>query len=297
MSRGYSAAEVSSLVGMPVPRIQSLVRAGVLAPERDEIGEPRFSFQDLAILRRAQGLVDERIPARKVVRALSRLRAQLGGARPLTGVQIAVDGGRIVAQDGGARWHAESGQALLPFETVRGGEPGAGQLLAIGGEETPSRAVAADGAPRAAERAIEGHVSEADPTADDYYQLGCEQEDGAPGEAITAYLHAVAADPHHTDAHVNLGRLLHQAGELCAAESHYRLALAARDDATAAFNLGVVLEDLGRPPDARRAYNRALALDPRNADAHYNLARLCERLGEPTAALRHLREYRELTKK
>jgi len=66
-------------------------------------------------------------------------------------------------------------------------------------------------------------------------------------------------------------------------------------DVTAAFNLGVALEDLSRFADAISAYERVIASDPSYADAHYNLAQLCERLGRSRAALRHWQIYRKLT--
>ena len=49
--------------------------------------------------------------------------------------------------------------------------------------------------------------------------------------------------------------------------------------------------------DAIAAYRRALESDPRNPDAHYNLARLLEQDGKPDLAVRHLLLYRQLTKK
>ena len=52
---------------------------------------------------------------------------------------------------------------------------------------------------------------------------------------------------------------------------------------------------LGRIDDAIRAYQSALALDPDNADAHFNLAGIYERRGEKQAALRHLKMYRALS--
>jgi tetratricopeptide (TPR) repeat protein len=131
--------------------------------------------------------------------------------------------------------------------------------------------------------------------ADAYYRLGCEIEPRSPERAREAYGRAIALDPAHADASVNLGRLVHEAGDPTAAEAHYRAALAARPaDATAAFNLAVALEDQGRHEEAAGAYRRAVAADPLCADAHYNLACLEERLGDRAAAIRHLLAFRRI---
>jgi tetratricopeptide (TPR) repeat protein len=66
-------------------------------------------------------------------------------------------------------------------------------------------------------------------------------------------------------------------------------------DATAAFNLGVALEDRGRPKEALSAYEAALRTDPRHVDAHHNAAALFRRFGRRADALRHLQRYRKLT--
>ena len=131
----------------------------------------------------------------------------------------------------------------------------------------------------------------------DWYDEGCELEEGDREAAVRAYLRAVEIDPDHSDAHVNLGRLYHDAGQLAAAEKHYRLGLRARpDDVTAAFNLGVALEDLGRLDEAVGAFQRAVKNDPGLADAYYNLSRICEKLGRRAEALRYLHDYRKLTR-
>jgi len=136
-----------------------------------------------------------------------------------------------------------------------------------------------------------------------WYDAGCRLEVSDPPQAIAAYECAVAGCPAFADAHNNLGRLLHDAGSLAAAESSYRLALCA-DPSLALywFNLGVVVEDQGRRAEAIAAYERAVELDASAADAHYNLARLLEltarRIGDDAmlrCAVRHLLRYRALS--
>ena len=145
-------------------------------------------------------------------------------------------------------------------------------------------------------RAVEEARDQEGTTAAQWFELACELEMSSVGEAMDAYERTLQLDPHHADAHVNLGRLLHEQGSTAAAEKHYRAAFESdREHETAAFNLGVALEDLGRIDDAISAYDTAIALDPENADAHYNLAGIYEQRGDKQAALRHLKAYRALT--
>jgi len=135
-----------------------------------------------------------------------------------------------------------------------------------------------------------------------YYEQGCELQGSDPDLAITAFRRAIAGRPDLADAHNNLGRLLHDRGELAAAEQCYRHALEhEREVGLFWFNLGVVLEDQGRGDDAIGAYEQAIAKDARCADAHFNLARQIERLARTTGdelmlrrAVRHLARYRDL---
>ena len=119
-----------------------------------------------------------------------------------------------------------------------------------------------------------------------------------PRTPRTTYRQVLALAPSHADAHVNLGRLLHEAGELGRRGRTIadRAQATGPDDATATFNLAVAIEDQGRYDEALKQYERAVAIDGKNADAHYNAARLYEKTGEYTAAVRHLRAYRELVR-
>ena len=228
------------------------------------------------MLRTAQGLVAARIPPRRVRQALRLLREQLPAGNPLTGVHVVAEGDRIVVHDGTARWQPESGQVLFDF--------GAGEIA--------ERVVPLVNRPQDAIASPTRGLA-----ADDWYEWGCELEDGAPEQAREAYRRALELDGSHAGALVNLGRLLHAAGAPGAAEAHYRRALAiSPDDATAAFNLGVALEDQGRLDEALAGYEDAIRIDPTSAAAHYNAALLHERCGNEAAALRHLQTYRRLTR-
>ena len=254
------------MFGLSPAQIRSFANEGFLQPERGERGELRFGFHDLILLRTASELTAAEIPRRKVRRALRHLRDQLPEGQSLTAVRIAADGERVVVRDGSAVWNPESGQSLFNFAV----------------DEIAS---------------IARHVREDERSADHWFELGCELEESSAQEAIEAYEQALRLDPDHTDAHVNLGRLLHEDGAPAAAEHHYRAALevdAAHETAT--FNLGVALEDLGHLNEAIEMYKHALTLDPDNADAHYNLAGIYERRGDKAAALRHMKSYAKMQK-
>jgi tetratricopeptide (TPR) repeat protein len=271
---GYTTREVARLLEVTESRIRGYVRAGCLAPPRGFKGEYRFSFQDLIILRAARALSAARISMPRIRRVLLKLRDQLPSGRSLSSVSISVRNKEIVVRNGSEVWSPESGQALLDFEVAE---------------------LARNVAPLARRQVAQAERRAEQLGADDWYALGCDLEAADRDQALEAYLRAIANDPRHADAHLNLGRILHEKGEVSAAEKHYRLVLAVRsDDPIAAFNLAVALEDLRRPVEAIKAYQRALEIDPANADAHYNIAMLYERLKRKSAALRHLKAYKQL---
>jgi tetratricopeptide (TPR) repeat protein len=273
----YSVREVSAMLGLSAAQIRDWAARGFLTPERDDEGDLRFGFQDLVILRTAGELTAAKIPTRKIRRVLESVREQLPEGRSIAGVRIAADGERVVVRDGKAIWNPESGQSLFDFSVDEIAEKMKPVTLAAVRE--------------AKER------EENDLDADAWYELASDLELTDPAEARAAYEKAVALDPAHLDAHVNLGRLLHEDGGLAAAEKHYRAALSI-DPAhpVAAFNLGVALDDLGRLAAAADAYRRAIELDPDNPDAHYNLAGILERQHDKAGAVRHLTRYRALTR-
>ena len=272
-ANGYTVGETARLLDLPTSRIYGYVRARFLEPRLGPRGEYRFTFQDLVLLRTAKELSRQLNP-RKVQRALANLRRQLPRGRELTGLRILSDGERVVVRDGAATWLPESGQTVFDFEVAEL-TPGVEPLVRRAAEAARSR-----------EHAL---------AAEDWYELGCELEPVDAAQARDAYARALALDEAHVDAHVNLGRLLHEAGDRRGAESHYRAALAVEaEDSTAAFNLGVLLQEAGRNLEAVNAYQQAIRADPGHADAHFNLAHVYEELGRKQGAVRHLQIYRNL---
>lgn len=264
------------MLGLSAARLRAYVKAGLLCPQRGTGGELRFSFQDLLLLRKAEGLVTERLPPRRVRDALLHLRRILPASQPLTGVHLGNEGGHVIVRDGDRSWRADSGQMLMPYAPAGGG---AAAVLAL--RPPPPLPDQSDLQP---------------PTADEFYAFACSLEEGAPLEARAAYERVLKLDPRHPEAHINLGRMLHDGGELVEAERHYRAAIAAQPkNATALYNLGVLLEDRAQPEAAIATYESATSIDPRHADAHFNAARLHDLAGHYEAALRHLRAYRNLT--
>jgi tetratricopeptide (TPR) repeat protein len=195
----------------------------------------------------------------------------------------------------------DSGQIRLDFEATPIAPPvGANvvSLLARRAAAAERRAVAGRaGTPILDDSTAPGAEDAGGRSAADWFELGYELEATSLEQARDAYARAIALDDGHADAHLNLGRLLHEAGDLDTAERHYRRALeAAPHEATAAFNLGVVLEDLRREIQAIAAYERAIEADPDFTDAYHNTVRLYEKRGDKAAAVRVLKRLRERTR-
>lgn len=282
---GYSTREVARMLDVPVHRVRSFVAAGFLTPRRGPGDAYRFNFQDLVILRTACGLADAGIPPARVRAALAALRRQLPRGRSLAAVRIEAVGGQVVARDAAGAFEPETGQRPLPYRDF---ERFAGFEVAE---------LAARAAPLSRRAVAEGE-RRGDWDAEDWYEVGYELEATALDEARAAYRRALALDEAHADAHLNLGRLLHEEGRPAEAEEHYRQAAALRPrDATAWFNLGVALQDQGRGDEAIAAYRRALAADRGYPDAHFNLAGLYSQHGDRAAALRHLMAYKGLVER
>ena len=271
----FTTREVAKIATLPEARIRSCVRAGVLSPARSRAGRLEWSFQDLLLLKTTKGLLDARVPLARIRRMVASLKRQLPEDQALSSLTIYADGRRVVAWDGTAQWQPDSGQFLFNFDV---------QAVASV-VSRPERPLVP--APEVAEQPTK--------TAKQWFNLGCELDSASPEEARHAYQQALELEPAMADAHVNLGRLYHEAGQPVQAEAHYRAAAKqAPDDPVAHFDLAVLLEEQGRTDEAIQAYRCALEAAPDFADAHYNLGLLFDALGKRGLAMTHLRAARKL---
>ena len=266
----FGMHKVQKLLRMPRSAINGLIKAGFVSPSRGPRKAYLFSFQDLILLRTAKALTAANVPTRRITRSLKALRRHLPETMPLSGLAICAVGHRVVVKQGVNLWHAESGQYLLAFD----GDPADGSL-----------------------NVIEPSGTNVENDAEGWFARGYTLERHDAEAARRAYERAIAADPTHLNAHINLGRLLHEADRLEEAETLYRRALAAcGDDALLWYNLGVLLADGNRKHEALHAYEQALRKNPHMADCHYNMALLYEALKRPRQAIRHMAHYRKLVR-
>ena len=265
--QGYTSRETAGLFGLSPARVRAMARAGILSPHRGPRREYRFGFQDLVLLRSARTLLDASVPRRRVHRALRQLVRQLPVGRSASQIRLMVEGISIVAHDGDSAWRTDDGQLVMDFVA-----PG----VAVSVEPLSPPGVTVE-------------------DAESWYQHGLDLEPFDVPGARRAYREAIARNPAHAGAHVNLGRLVQHESPTTAI-NHYRLALEADPrHATAAFNLGTALEATAETTLAIAAYRQSLSLNPALADAHYNLSLLYQQTGHKLASLVHLKRYRELT--
>jgi tetratricopeptide (TPR) repeat protein len=268
----YDAKDLERLFGLPASAVRALARAGNIHPVRRG-SKLHYSFHDLVVLRTASALRAANISQQRINKTLKELRSALPADSALNQLSLTALGNRIAIREGQTLRESDSGQYALALEIVEE----KGRLHVIARDDS---AAGKDAAPAPG------------PSAEDHYTKGIQLEETDPPAARKSYEAALAADPNHLEARINLGRLLHLDGRLAEAEQVYRFG--GNAEPFLVFNLAVLLEDLGREPEAIVAYREALALDPQFADAHFNLARLYERARDAKASLRHLLAYRRM---
>ncbi len=283
MNRPYTLRSIREMLGLGRSTVLALVDAGYVVPERGPRNEYRFGFQDLVVMRVAHRLREARVPARRVMRALRELRAKLPEDAPAQALRVTALGSDVAVRNADAQWEAASGQLLMDFDVA----PADGRVAFLNrGAAPPAPAESAGGAepPRSAEA---------------LHREARSLEARDPAAAVRLYRQALAQRPGLSVAALDLGALLCDLKRFDEALRVFDRALddappGSTDLASLHFNRAIALEDLGRLAEALAACERSLQLEPDQADAHHNAARLCEMLGDARGALRHYSAARRL---
>jgi hypothetical protein len=268
----YTLRSVQAMLGLSRGIVAGLIAEGFVTPARGRRNEWRFTFQDLMLLRTAHALQASKIPPRKILRSLARLKGTLPQELPLTGLRITAIGADVAVRSPQGQWQADSGQLLMDFDVT----PVAGSVVILARDTAPP-------------------VPSAPPGAPAWFERGLALEATDPAAAEAAYRQALALAPDLEAACLNLGAMLSDSGRydelraLCDEAVQH-----CPGSALIHFNRGVALDHLESLPEAMASYERSLALDPTLADAHYNLGRLREQIGDERGALRHFSAYRRL---
>ena len=260
----FTRREILRILNISSKQLAYWERLRLVEP-RTGWGEKFYRFGDLISLRTVKQLVEQRVPARRLRRAVEALREQLAGVEaPLTELRIVSDGRDVAVELDGRLLEPIRGQLLLDFDTRELGEK-----VRVMPERTAEEWFAA--------------------------ALDAEYDPVTHPQAIEAYQRVIEKSPRWIEAHINLGTLLYEQGEKEEAAGCYRQAVELEPaNPLAYFNLGSVLDELGQPGPAREHLRRAVALKPDYADAHYNLGLVAEKLGAHGEARRYWRRYLEL---
>ncbi len=276
MWTSYSARHAAQLIGLTESVVRSCIRDGL-------VGTPglvpaQLSFRDLSALRTVKALVEAGIPLPRVRKDLARIQQVTGTA--IAELTIEVVDGRIRVRGGEVIVDPSQSQLSLPFSRPPAETQALGELREL---------------PRGADPVALPVALPA--TAEQWMTRAIALEDREPTAAIDAYKRSLRLRPESTEGWINLGRLHAETGDALAANECFRTALE-RDpgEATAYYNLGVLAQDVGSEAEAITLYRRALEIDPQLAEAHYNLATLFDQAGDSRSAIRHINEYRKLTR-
>lgn len=278
MWTSYSARHAAHLIGLPESAVRSCIRDGIVGTPNTVPAQ--LTFRDLSALRTVKSLVDAGVPLPRVRKELVRIQQGLPEGTSLAEVTVEARGGRVLICGIEEVDAAGSGQLALPFDPSPVARRPSGEVRELPrplDAVTPIVAVPA--------------------TADQWIDRGMQLEERDPVAAIDAYRRSLRLRPECTEAWINLGRLFAEIGDAPAAHDCFQSALDLDPaDPTVFYNLGVLAQDAGRESEAIELYRRALELDAQLAEAHYNLATLFEQSGDERAAIRHINEYRKLTR-
>jgi len=251
-AKTYSAAQLSSLSGLPLDVVEQLTVFGLLDRREDHYG-----FSDLAAARQLAELFDAGVGLSTITRSLHEIRKWLPDAA-LSNLRLFPESSDSILVEHMKSRTDRTGQFMLPVSAAR-----------ENADELFEQAQAADQAKDAetAERLYRRlmRVDPRDPAA--AFNLGnLLRAVGRKTEAEAAYRAATKADGGFAEAWYNLADILDDRGKTDQAERCFAQALKADPNyADALFNLALLHQRRDRLRDAVECWRRYLALDRESA--------------------------------
>lgn len=266
---------LAELLNVSPALVRSWLRRGWLVAASVEQKLPLFDFAEVTVARQLAALHEHGLRGERLARKLAAIQRRFPQIeRPLAELTIVPDGPRLLVRRGqelidtlGQRqidFGALEDEAETPPATI----PSPAALLAV---KTP-------------------------PPRDQLVAWAQELEEaGQLREAAEMYRAALMAAGPSAELCFALAEVLYRLGDGGGARERYSMAVELDEDyLEARCNLACVLADEGERELAVAALEGSLAHNPRYADAHYHLARLCELLGYSEKTFVHWQEFLSL---
>jgi tetratricopeptide (TPR) repeat protein len=269
MLQQFTETQVERMLGIGRAKLGYWARLHLISP-RARWGTRFYSFSDLVALEAIRRVAENRVPVRRVRRALVALELASGSPAPeLASLRISSNGTQVVvraAEPASQPFEPLTGQYVFDFDSAP---------LARGDRPDNVRTMAAY-------------------TAEYWFEIAmtCDAAPDTLPQAADAYAKAVAMAPDWVEAHINYGTTLYQLERMPEARREFTLAVQLDPrSALARFNLGCALQHDGETLAAIAHLREAVDLAPQMADAHLNLALAYEKVGRKHESTRHLSFY------
>lgn len=271
--RQFTLGQLARVLDIPVGRLRSLIRRGLVRPSRVERRLSWFDFTEVARARSLQSLLDQGVTLRAIRNNLRLLERWMPDAQTGLNQLDLLEGGNLVVV------HTPEGQLAEP----------SGQLRFAFADDAPQRP---EPLPLRSTR-VQRPTREGPRRAEEWFVAGVAAEDsGRLEDAVHAYHQALIADGPQAEVCFNFGNALIGLGLVGEAAQRFMQAVEIDPEYVEAWNnLGNALSELGRITESVRAYETALEIEPAYADAHFNLAETLLLDEQFEAAGRHFQAY------
>jgi tetratricopeptide (TPR) repeat protein len=272
LNRLYTTVQMARLLELPVSRIRSWTRRGLIRPAKVEKRLSWFDFKEVRSAQALRRLVEAGVPLARIRKSLQQIASWLPDARglllqleslaPEEMLSIRLAGGKVAAPDGQMLLNFRRGEAARPIP-FRGCPPAAFE------------------------------IKDRQQEAEAWFETGLEAEDqGRLADAAAAYGKSLEAGGSQPETQFNLGNVHYQSGRFAESAASFLKALELDQEYVECWNnLGNALAQLGKTSEAEKTYRRALQIEPRYPEAHSNLADVLQQLGRTEEARRHWEAY------